>query len=224
VIHLEVLDDPDALAERAATRIREAATEAIRERGSFAWAISGGATPLETFRRLDLPWSLTTTFQVDERVAPAGHPDRNLTWTAASLPPGAAATLRPMPVEAAEEDLEAGAAAYAASLPERLDLAQLGLGSDGHTASLVPGDAVLDVGDRDVAMTGPYEGRRRMTMTYPALERARHVLWIVSGEAKAGALRRLLERDGSIPAARVAVEDQLVLADAAAAGWHEGQT
>jgi 6-phosphogluconolactonase/glucosamine-6-phosphate isomerase/deaminase len=224
VIRLEVLAGEEALAERAAVRIREAAEDAVRERGSFAWAISGGATPLPTFRRLDLAWPRTTTFQVDERVAPGGHPDRNLTWAVASLPAGAVPTLRPMPVEGAEESLETGAAAYAATLPTRLDLAQLGLGQDGHTASLVPGDAVLEVHDRDVAVTGPYEGRRRMTLTYPAIDRARHVLWIVSGEVKADALRRLLERDGSIPAARVSAEDQLVLADAAATGWHEGQT
>jgi 6-phosphogluconolactonase len=163
--------------------------------------------------------------QVDERVAPPGDPARN--WTpiaerlvaAARIPPAHA---HPMPVE--DSDLDGAAARYAAVLqglagaPPVLDLVQLGLGADGHTASLVPGDPVLDVVDRDVAGTGIYQRHRRMTLTFPALARARRVLWLVTGAEKRAALARLLAGDRSIPAARVGARDQLVLADRAAAG------
>jgi 6-phosphogluconolactonase/glucosamine-6-phosphate isomerase/deaminase len=163
-----------------------------------------------------MAWEKVTIFQVDERVAPDGDPDRNLTQLQRSLPPGGAADVRPMPVTA--HDLEAAAAAYAGALPDTFDLVHLGLGPDGHTASLVPGDAVLEVSDRDVAVTGAYQGRTRMTLTYPALNRARRILWLVTGEDKVDALARLRAHDESIPAGRISIENSLVLADAAAAG------
>ena len=121
-----------------------------------------------------------------------------------------------MPVEAGE--LEAAAAAYAAGVPERIDLVHLGLGDDGHTAALVPGDPVLEVDDRLVALTGEYRGRRRMTLTYPALARAEQLLWLVTGADKADPLARLLAGDRSIPAGRVTAGRSLVVADRAAAG------
>jgi 6-phosphogluconolactonase len=99
-----------------------------------------------------------------------------------------------------------------------LDLVHLGLGPDGHTASLVPGDSVLDVTDTDVALAGPYQGRRRMTLTYPALDRARRILWLVTGEEKVLMLARLRDGDTSIPAGRVSQHHALVLADRAAVG------
>lgn len=215
MINLEVLEDEGELAARAAELIAAVADRADAARGRFAWAISGGRTPLPVFRRLVLPWDQTVTWQVDERIAPAGHPDRNLTHALDALPPEGAATVRPMPVE--DEDLERASAGYAADLPARLDLVHLGIGEDGHTASLIPGDPVLDVRDRDVAVTGPYRGRRRMTLTYPTLDRAREVLWIVAGAGKAAALRGLLAGDRTIPAGRVAAERQVVLADRSAA-------
>jgi 6-phosphogluconolactonase len=215
MIRLEVLPDAEALAVRAATVIGAAAEGAVAERGAFFWAASGGATPVPTFRRLGLPWAETSTFQVDERVASEGDEERNLTHLRRALPADGVATVRPMPVEA--EDLDSAAAAYERSLPERFDLVHLGIGDDGHTASLLPDDPVLEVRDRGVAVTGAFRGRRRMTLTYPVLDRARRIVWIVAGGTKADALARLLAGDASTPAGRVAAADQLVLADAEAA-------
>lgn len=163
-----------------------------------------------------MAWPETTVFQVDERVLPAGDPGRNLTSLLAHLPRDAAERVLPMPVE--ENDLERAAASYARLLPARLDLVHLGLGQDGHTASLAPGDPVLDVTDRAVAVTSPYLGARRMTLTYPALAGALEVLWLVTGEEKSEVLARLLAGDTAIPAGRVETASQLVIADEAAAG------
>jgi 6-phosphogluconolactonase len=158
-----------------------------------------------------------TVFQVDERVAPDGDPDRNLTQIQSALPAAALERVRPMPVH--DPDLDAAAARYAAELPARLDLVHLGLGPDGHTASLVPGDAVLEVDDRSVAPTaGEYQGRRRLTLTYPAIDSARRVLWLVSGADKREALARLLAGDRSIPAGRVSAPEAVLVCDRAAGG------
>ena len=216
-LELEVLEDAEAVAERGALVVAAAAAAAIEERGCFTFAVSGGRTPWAMLAALGdtLPWERVTIFQVDERIAPDGHPDRNLTHLLESLPSGCTAGVRPMPVTAS--DLDRAARDYAAGLPERLDLVHLGLGADGHTASLVPGDPILEVTDRHVALTREYEGRRRMTLTFPALDRARRIVWLVTGAEKAGALRSLLARDPAIPAARVRSGDALVLADEGAA-------
>src|SRR5262249_40502411 len=154
--------------------------------GSFTVALSGGSGPWQAFRLLaeeDVPWGAVELFQADERVAPLGDEERNLTHLRQSLPADAWAKVHPMPVDS--NDLQAAAAQYAQVLPERLDVAHLGLGPDGHTASLVPGDPILGVDDRDVALTyGEYQGRRRMTLTYPMLDRSRELLWLVTGESK----------------------------------------
>ena len=217
-LEIEVLPDAAAVAERGADVVAAAAAAAVEERGAFTLAVSGGRTPWAMFAALAgrLPWEKVTIFQVDERIAPDGDADRNLTQLERSLPPGGAADVRALPVWA--DELEAEAAVYAAALPEQLDLVHLGLGPDGHTASLVPGDPVLDVMDRDVAVTGVYEGRRRMTLTYPTLNRARQILWLVTGEDKVDALARLRAADQSIPAGRVSTANALVVADAPAAG------
>jgi 6-phosphogluconolactonase len=225
---IEVFADADSVAREAAAVIAADARAAIAQRGRFIMAVSGGHTPWVMLRDLaedEVQWSDVHLAQVDERVAPAGHPDRNLTHLQESLlghvplPPD---QVYAMPVES--PDLEAAAKQYAASLakvagsPPVLDLVHLGLGPDGHTASLVPGDAVLQVNDADVAVTGIYQGRRRLTLTYPTLNRARRVLWLVTGADKAGMLVRLREGDPSIPAGRVNQENALLLADRAAAG------
>lgn len=217
-LEIEILSDAEAVAERGAEYVAERAHAAVAEHGRFTFAVSGGRTPWAMFAHLTgrMPWEKVTIYQVDERVAPDGDLDRNLTQLRASLPTGGAADVRAMPVEA--HDLEAAAAEYAAALPTALDLVHLGLGPDGHTASLVPGDPVLVVLDRDVAVTGLYQGRQRMTLTYPTLNRARQILWLVTGEDKVDALARLRAGDTSIPAGRISSANALVIADAAAAG------
>ena len=212
---------PEALAQASADFIAERARRAIEARGEFVVALSGGPTPIPTWQRLrhaDLAWEAVTIYQVDERVAPEGDPARNLTGLGQGLSPRRPRIVA-MPVQ--EEDLEAAAAHYADLLPARFDLVQLGLGPDGHTASLVAGDPVLDVRDRLVAVTAPYRGWRRMTMTYPALARAEETLWIIASEESRDALASLVAGDGSIPAGRVASEHAVVLTDLAEAGVAE---
>jgi 6-phosphogluconolactonase len=227
VVRIEALANPEAVARTAAAFTAGEARAAVAARGRFIMAVSGGHTPWVMLRALadqPLPWADVHIVQVDERVAPAGHPDRNLTHLRESLL--AHCPLRPeqvhaMPVES--DDLEAASEQYAATLteiagaPVVLDLVHLGLGPDGHTASLVPGDPVLDVKDADVAVTGVYQGRRRMTLTYPILNRARRIVWLVTGPEKAKMLARLNDGDRSIPAGRVRQQTAVVLADQAAA-------
>ena len=230
---IETLANADAVAQQAAKIIAAEARAAVTARGRFIVAVSGGRTPWQMLRALadeEVPWEGVSVVQVDERVVPAGHSDRNLTHLRECLVEQA--RLRPeqiyaMPVES--PDLEAAAKAYARTLhtiagsPPVLDLAHLGLGADGHTASLVPGDPVLDVANADVAPTGTYQGRRRMTLTYPLLNRSRRILWLVTGSEKAEMLVRLRAGDASIPAGRVHQDQALVLADrAAAAGASPG--
>jgi 6-phosphogluconolactonase len=213
---LEAQPDADAVARAGAALVAGAARGAVDERGSFHFAVSGGHTPWAMFAELaheDVPWASVVLYQVDERVAPADDPDRNLHHLQDALG-SAPAQVRAMGVE--EPDLEAAAAGYAAGLPEQFDLVHLGLGPDGHTASLVPGDPVLEVTDRLVGLTQPYQGRLRMTLTYPALARARQILWLITGEDKKAPLQKLLAGDTSIPAGRVEAAASLVLADQAA--------
>lgn len=227
-LKLEVLDTAESVAQRAADVIAEEARKAVAARGRFVMAVSGGHTPwmmLRSLAALDLPWPAIHIVQVDERVAPAGHPDRNLTHLRESLidhAPLSAGQIYDMPVESA--DLKSAAGQYAATLrqiagsPPVLDLVHLGLGPDGHTASLVPGDAVLTVKDADVAITGVYQGRQRMTLTYPAINRSTRILWVVTGSEKVPMLKRLLDGDESIPAGRVRRDSARLLADKAAKG------
>ena len=224
---LEVLDDADSAARRAAEAIAGEARAAVKARGRFTVAVSGGRTPwvmLHALSSLDVPWESVHVLQVDERVAPEGHEDRNLTHLRESLlAPGALdpKQIHAMPVDS--PDLDEAAARYAQTLaevagsPPVIDLVHLGLGADGHTASLVPGDPVLDVNKADVALTGVYQGRRRMTLTYPILNRARRILWLVTGSDKVEPLVRLRDADPSIPAGRVCQDQALLLADRTAA-------
>jgi 6-phosphogluconolactonase len=226
-MRIEALADADAVAHAAAAFTAAEARAAVAARGRFIVAFSGGHTPWQMLRALAderMPWAGVHVVQVDERVAPAGDPDRNLTHIRESLLarcPLRPEQVHPMPVESA--DLEAASERYALTLrqiagdPAVLDLAHLGLGPDGHTASLVPGDPVLDVTGADVAPTGVYQGRRRMTLTYPMLNRSRRIVWLVTGREKAEMLARLCRGDRSIPAGRISQDQALVLADHAAA-------
>jgi 6-phosphogluconolactonase len=210
---LETLPDAAEVARAGASFVAEQARQAVDSRGRFHFAVSGGHTPWAMFAELaseTVPWEKVVIYQVDERVAPPDDPDRNLHHLHEALG-SAPAEVRAMPVN--EDDLAAAAAAYAASLPDHFDLVHLGLGPDGHTASLVPGDPVLEVTDRLVGLTQPYQDRVRMTLTYPALARARQLLWLVTGEDKKGALAKLLDGDDTIPAGRVRADASLVLAD-----------
>jgi 6-phosphogluconolactonase/glucosamine-6-phosphate isomerase/deaminase len=220
-IELKVFADDAAASRYAAETVAAAGGEAVEARGEFALALSGGKTPWAMIGMLgemeEMPWEHAHIYQVDERVAPPGDEARNLTHLVQMLSIDHQASLRPMPVTS--RDLELSAAEYEVHVPERLDLVHLGLGSDGHTASLVPSDPVLEVDDRRVAMTaGFYQGHRRMTLTYSALAEARQILWLTLGEAVRDPLARLLAGDTSIPAGMVENENMLVVADEAAAG------
>lgn len=224
---IEVFPDPAAAANAAARTLAAEAREAIAQRGRFVAAFSGGPAPegmLRALAREDLPWDKVHVLQVDERVAPAGDRDRNFThlreWLLDNAPVPEE-NVHPMPVEA--PDLDAAAAHYALTLkeladsPPVLDFVHLGIGPDGHTASLIPGDPVLEVMDADVAVTGPYQGRRRMTMTYPILNRSRRILWFIIHAEKTEVLARLAKADPSIPAGRVRHDTAVIIADKAAA-------
>ena len=225
-MQLEVLRDAETVAARAAGIIAEKARAAYQARGRFLIAVSGGHTPwvmLGMVAKEEVPWVAVHIFQVDERIAPAGDPDRNLTHLRKSLLENAPLDpghIYPMPVEL--PNLAGAAAEYALTLqkiagsPPVLDLVHLGLGPDGHTASLVPGDPDLQVVDSDTGVTGLYQGRKRMTLTYPVINRARQILWVVTGSEKAKPLGQLLNADSSIPGGRIRRDNALVLADEAA--------
>jgi 6-phosphogluconolactonase len=227
-IETQILPDAESVAKEAAKVIAAEARVAVAARRRFVMAVSGGHTPWQMLRALaneDVPWKSLHVFQVDERIAPAGDSDRNLTHLRECLlehAPLPADQIYPMPVE--EPDVEVAAESYARTLQQIasrtpiLDLVHLGLGPDGHTASLVPNDPVLNVIDRDVAVTGDYQGRRRMTLTYPVINRARRILWVVTGNEKVKSLLQLENGDTSIPGGRISREQALVLADQAAAG------
>jgi len=220
-IETEVFPDANAASRRGAELIAAAGQDAVEARGEFSLALSGGKTPWRMIALLgdlaEMPWETTQIFQVDERVAPPGDTERNLTHLVGMLSIAHQAAVRPMPVTS--RDLDAAAADYESQLPNPLDLVHLGIGPDGHTASLVPGDPVLDVSDRRVATTtGEYQGHRRMTLTYRELSSARRILWLVIGEAGREPLARLLDGDTSVPAGRVQNDDMVVVCDEAAAG------
>ncbi|HZP24113.1 MAG TPA: 6-phosphogluconolactonase [Terriglobales bacterium] len=233
-MNIEILPDISSLAKRAAAVIAADARAAVQARGRFIMAVSGGKTPWAMLRELaseEVPWANVHVFQIDERIAPAGDPDRNYEHLRATLlenAPIPEKQIYAMPVEQADSD--AAARQYAQTLesitgkPPVLDLAHLGLGPDGHTASLVPNDPVLTVTDRDVAITGVYQNRRRMTLTYPVLNRSRRILWLVSGKDKVPAMQKLRNADPSIPGGRISQSQALLLADRDAAGEASGAT
>ena len=222
----EIFPQAEQVAARAAAYLEQEIRDALTHQKSFSLAISGGRTPWEMLKilsKVDLPWQRINLFQVDERVAPDGHPDRNLTQLFQAIAGTAMVTqLRIFPMPVTAEDLDASAKEYAEVLDEikegkGLDIIHLGLGSDGHTASLVPGDGVLEIQNRLVACTqNPYQGRIRMTLTYPLLNAAKQILWIVTGSEKKEMVQRMLQQDPSIPAGSIRQENALLLVDKAA--------
>jgi 6-phosphogluconolactonase len=222
-----VFPDADAASRAAAGLIADTARHALQRQDHFLLALSGGRTPGRMFNHLaaqELPWRRVHLFQADERVAPAGAGERSYTNLQLNLLMQARRPepeVHPMPVEMA--DLAAAARTYGALLaqlggrPPVLDLVHLGLGADGHAASLVPDDSVLEVQDRDVAITGLYQGRCRMTLTFPLINRAKSVLWLVTGSEKAEMLARLCAGDASVPAGRIQRRQAVIFADEAAA-------
>ena len=189
-------------------------------------AFSGGSSPKLMFAELlevqnQPDWSRIDLFQVDERVAPDGDPSRNLVDLQQQLleqlaPPP---VLHPIPVQAGASQ---AALRYARTLHNllgeagHLNLVHLGLGSDGHCASLVPGDPALQVMNADTAATAPYQGHERVTMTYPLLNRSSCVVWLVTGESKRDALSALLSDDPKIPASHVRCKRSIIVADQSA--------
>jgi 6-phosphogluconolactonase len=218
-IDIEVAGDEKAAARRAAELIAAAGRDAVADHNTFSLAMSGGRSPWAMLAILgeleEMPWPETELFQVDERIASPGSEDRNLTHMVLGLSMDHQAMLRPMPVT--QRDLDGAARDYENTLPDPLDCVHLGLGPDGHTASLVPGDPVLEVSDRRVAITETaYQGHPRMTLTYPALATARKVVWLITGPDKVEALQKLLAGDTSIPAGRVENDNMIIVADEAA--------
>ena len=224
-IDVEILPDGSALAARAAQLVADKLADAVAARGRATLAVSGGDTPKAFLAELagrNLPWEAVHVFQVDERVAPPGHEDRNLTGLQQALldrAPIPAANVHPMPVE--EPDLDNAAAAYADEIRAvtgpggRLDVIHMGLGDDGHTASWPPADPVVDA-TNDVAVVGPFNGRLRMTLTPPPINRAGWIMWLIDGQTKAPLVARLLDGDAALPASRVRRHDVAVLVDAPA--------
>jgi 6-phosphogluconolactonase len=222
----EIFPQAAQVAARTADYLEQEIRDALTHQKSFSLAISGGRTPWEMLKILskaDLPWQRINLFQVDERVAPDGHPDRNLTQLFQAISGTAMVTqLRIFPMPVLAEDLEEGCRDYIKVLDEvtegkGLDIIHLGLGIDGHTASLVPGDGVMEVQDRLVACTqNTYQGRIRMTLTYPLLNGAKQLLWIVTGNEKQEMVQRLLKQDPSIPAGKIRQENALLMVDKAA--------
>ncbi len=224
----EIFSSADQVAEGAAAYLEQLIRETLTQKKTFSMAISGGRTPWEMLKilsKVSLPWQRVNLFQVDERIAPDGHADRNLTQLFQALEGSPLVTrLRIFPMPVTAEDLDLASQEYANIIHEitegeGLDLIHLGMGSDGHTASLVPGDGVLEVKDREVACTqNLYQGRIRMTLTYPLLNSAKQILWIVTGAEKQEMVQRLLKQDGSIPAGIVNQANALLMMDSAAFG------
>lgn len=226
-MELKILQSADEVARQAALFIADLIKENVAKKGFFTMAISGGRTPWEMIKILaqeNLPWEKVHLFQVDERIAPEGNPERNLTQLFTTIQGTRLMTrLNIFPMRVIAENLEEACEEYASHIQEvtrngKLDLIHLGLGSDGHTASLVPGDVVCEVADRDVALTtSPYQGRQRMTLTYPLINRAEKILWLLTGEEKTEMLQRLLNADQEIPGGRVSQNQALIFADEPAA-------
>jgi 6-phosphogluconolactonase len=226
-MEIRTFQTAEEVAKEAANYLADRIREQLAKKNFFTMAISGGRTPWEMIKELakeDLEWEKVFLFQVDERIAPDGHPDRNLTQLFKSIENTKLPTrLNIFPMHVIAEDLDLACEEYAdyiKSITEtgKLDLVHLGMGADGHTASLIPGDEVLEVQDKTVALTShPYQGRKRMTLTYPLINQAEKILWIITGEEKAEMLERLLQQDPTIPAGKINQSHAIILTEESAA-------
>lgn len=226
-MEIRTFQSSNEVATEAALYIADRIRESVAKKGFFTMAVSGGRTPWQMIKELakeELPWEKVFLFQVDERVAPDGHADRNLTQLFNSIQGTPLVTrLNIFPMHVIAEDLEEACDQYAENIKlitetGKLDLIHLGIGTDGHTASLIPGDAVLDVQDQAVARTSnPYQGRDRMTLTYPLINQAEKILWIITGKEKAEMLSRLISQDPTIPAGNVSQSRAIILTEESAA-------
>jgi 6-phosphogluconolactonase len=226
-----VAPDARALARRAAERIVEMTRAAVAERGRCAVALAGGTTPRAAYEVLGesalaaaVPWAAISWYFGDERAVPPDHPESNYRAACETLfahRPEARERVYRMPAEAA--DLELAARAYGELLPDPLDLVLLGIGEDGHTASLFPGSPALEERfDRVVTVLSPKPPARRMTITPPVIEAARDVLVLVAGPAKAAMLARALEGPLDVHTLPVQLaRDRTFIVDAAAASGLE---
>jgi 6-phosphogluconolactonase len=179
-------------------------------RKRFSIAVSGGSTPARMLRELaahPLPWDRVDVFQVDERVAPDGHRDRNAGQLTPLISVGARVHLMPV----TDDDLVAASARYATLLPDVIDIVHLGIGDDGHTASWPPG---VDVDESvPVTIVGPYRDRVRMTLTEPVVNRAGEVMFLAPGADKRPWVERVLAGDDTIPAGRVRHDHTTIIVD-----------
>lgn len=226
-MEIRTFQSANEVAKEAAAYIADRIRENLTKKGFFTMAISGGRTPWEMIKELaqeDLPWEKVFLFQVDERIAPDGHQDRNLTQLFNTIQGTKMMTrLNIFPMQVIAEDLDHACQEYADHIKKitesgKLDLIHLGIGTDGHTASLIPGDDVLEVQDKNVALTSsPYQGRNRMTLTYPLINQAEKILWIITGEEKAEMLERLLQQDPKIPAGKISQSQAIILTEESAA-------
>ena len=212
-------------AHAAARHIASALRTALAARGRASLAVSGGTSPWIMLAELgteDLEWQRVDILQVDERMAPDGDPVRNLTHLQQSIAGTNAMAARLHAMPCGGDDADAAAAAYVPvveALGGPIDIVHLGLGDDGHTASLAPGDPVLDVVDVPVAATAsPFNGTRRVTLTYPTINAAREVVWLLTGAGKAPMVPRLEAADPTIPAGRIEQTHATLVMDRAAAG------
>ena len=214
-MEIRVFPDAASTADAAARSLARRIGDAVRRRGRADIAVSGGRTPAAMFVvmvDLTIPWHDLHIWQIDERVAPDGDPDRNLGLLA--VLPMPATNVHAMGVS--EENLVRSASAYASGLPSRFDVVHLGLGGDGHTASWPPGDPVID-SSASVAITEPYKGRVRMTLTPSVVNSARSRLVVATGADKAVPFRQWLLEDRSVPIHRVRIAGTTVFIDEAAA-------
>lgn len=221
---LEICEDAEAAMRRAASFIAARLQEALDQRGRASLALSGGRTPARMCALLaaeDLAWTDIDVFQVDERIAPLDHQDRNAVLLRAAFGrrvDRSAERFHWMPVDG--EDLEDAARRYAREIEDRyaaLDVVHLGLGDDGHTASLFPGAPELEASERVTLTASEHLGRRRMTMTLPLINSARQIVWLVVGQDKRRVLARLIDGDPALVAGRVRRNDALIVTDVDAA-------